>query len=499
MKIKTQELLRLFPFIEKLITFFPSAEIYLVGGAVRDLLAKGERKDYDFLVRKVPAAELEAALAKMGKVILAGKGFGVFKFYPREISSEIDIALPRREVSWMTGGYRDFEVQSDPELSVEEDLSRRDFTINAMALSPFEGRLIDPFGGAEDLREGRIRAVGDPAVRFAEDASRVLRGIRLSCQLGFEIEPATWAALGSAAPRLSALRQDGTFVVSREILAKELLRALVLQPVRALDLLDQAGLVRELLPELLPMKGCPQPPEFHTEGDVWAHTRLALSHLGLPRFAEEFDGASLDAELVLAVLLHDVGKPYTIKTPERDGTDRIRFNEHDRVGAEIAMTICRRLKLSQLPKEGPLHVDPDRLAWLIGRHLILVQGEVEKMRGTTLERNFLDPKRPGETLRKLIFVDGLATVPRDGKGQLLSFYALKSRLEAIRSLAAAARENVPKPLLSGEDVMAIFGIPSGPEVGRLLSLVREEQLAGKIQSRQEAEAFLRSLPKKGTR
>ncbi|HET6369629.1 MAG TPA: HDIG domain-containing protein, partial [Nitrospiria bacterium] len=420
MHLDSKAILSAFPFLQKVVSRFPSAEIYLVGGAVRDLLLKGKGADYDFMIRNVPATDLEEALSREGKVVLAGREFGVFKFYPgnRGTIQEVDIALPRREVSLMTGGYRDFDVQSDPTLPVEEDLSRRDFTVNAMALSLFDGRLIDPFGGVQDLQSQRLRAVGDPLLRFAEDSSRLLRGIRFACQLGFEIEPSTWTALVSAVPRLNAHRSDGSFVVPREVIAKELLRALVSDPVRALDLFDQSGIVQELLPELIPMKGCPQPPEFHSEGDVWTHTRLALSHLLSPKFTEEFGDVPADGELVLATLLHDVGKPYTIRTPERDGTDRIRFNEHDRVGSEIAMKISHRLKLSQLPREGSLHVDPERLSWLIGKHLLLVHGEVDKMRGTTLERHFLNPNRPGDQLRKLIFVDGMASVPEGGEGQL---------------------------------------------------------------------------------
>jgi putative nucleotidyltransferase with HDIG domain len=494
MRLDSKAVLLAFPFLQKVVSRFPGAEIYLVGGAVRDLLLRGKGADYDFLVRNVPATELEAALSREGKVVLAGKDFGVFKFYPadRDTSPEVDIALPRREISLMTGGYRDFDVQSDPTLPVEEDLSRRDFTVNAMALSLFDGRVIDPFGGMRDLQSQRLRAVGDPSLRFAEDSSRLLRGIRLACQLGFAIEPSTWAALVSAVPRLNARRFDGSFVVPREVIAKELLRGLVSDPVWALDLLDQSGIVRELLPELIPMKGCPQPPEFHSEGDVWTHTRLALSHLRSPRFAEEFGDAPADGELVLATLLHDVGKPYTIQTPERDGTDRIRFNEHDRVGSEIALKISQRLKLFQLPKEGPLHIDPERLAWLIGKHLLLVHGEVGKMRVNTLERHFLDPSRPGDQLRKLIFVDGLASVPANGEGQLEGFYALKRRLAEIERLSLS-KDAVPKPLLSGDDVMALLGLSPGPEIGRLLSLLREEQLAGRIRHRKEAEDFIKSL------
>jgi len=486
-----EHILKSFPWVEHLRCEFPAAQIYVVGGAVRDLMLRGEIVDYDFLIRAVPPPLLFSALQKWGEVVLVGKEFGVFKFYPREGNFRVvDIALPRREIPWMTGGFRDFEIQSDPNLQIEEDLSRRDFTINAMALSVTDGRIIDPFQGAQDLQQRRLRAVGDPKIRFLEDRSRMLRGIRLSCQLQFDMTPQTWAALKEGVPQIDGRRADGSFVVPREVIAKELLRALSADPVRALDLLDQSGLLKMLLPEILLMKGCPQPPEFHSEGDVFTHTRLALGNLRSPQFTEEFGNDPAPAELILAVLLHDVGKPYTIQTPERDGTDRIRFNEHDRVGAEIADRICGRLKLSQLPREGPLHIDPTRLSWLIRQHLLLVHGRVEEMRATTLERYFLNPKLPGDLLRKLMFVDGLASVPSQGSGQLEGYHALKRRLEQIQSLAAS-KEKAPKPFVSGEEVMSLLHLPPGPEVGRLLLLLREEQLGGRIRDREDAVGFLK--------
>lgn len=479
------------PFLRDLTDYFPEVEVYLVGGAVRDLLLRRETKDYDFLVRRVAAPDLGDFLSRYGKVSWVGKSFGVYKFSPAgfPIEEPIDVALPRTERSFnQTGGYRDFEIQTDPNLPAEEDLRRRDFTVNAMAADLKERRLLDPFGGLNDLEAGRLRAVGEPSLRFSEDTSRLLRGLRFACQFPFHFEEQTWNSLKAAMGSANAKREDGSHVVPRETIAKEFIKAMVADPVRAYDLWDESGAFAALIPELLEMKGCPQPEAFHTEGDVWTHTRLALSQLTSPAFQEEFQ-AACDAEVVLAVLFHDIGKPSTIQTPERDGADRIRFNNHDQVGSRLARTIASRLKLSVYPKESRYYVEEESLGWLIEKHLILVHGEVDEMRAATIEKHFLNPQRPGEKLLQLIFCDGMATVPPSGVPQLLYYRSLKDRIGKIQALTAE-RSKVPPPLLSGREVMEALHLSPGPAVGKYLGLLREEQLSGRLSSREEAMAFL---------
>ncbi|MBI3802742.1 MAG: CCA tRNA nucleotidyltransferase [Nitrospirae bacterium] len=490
----------LFPFLAALEERFPAGEIYLVGGAVRDLLLGRETKDYDFLIRGIPAEALKEFLRSYGKVNWVGKSFGVYKFMPKGLGLEepIDIALPRTERSFMKGGgRRDFEVQSDPQLPVEEDLRRRDFTVNAIAADLKQKRLIDPFGGVADLKSGLLRAVGEPAQRFAEDTSRLLRGLRFACQFGFDLEEKTWRALCGGISALSAVREEGTPVVPREIVAKEFVKAVVSDPVRAFDLWDESGAFRELIPELLRMKGCPQPEMYHTEGDVWTHTRLALSILASPAFQEEF-GHTYDAETALAVLFHDIGKPYTLQTPERHGVDRIRFNNHDQVGARLAREISGRLKLSSYAKGSRYHVDEEALAWLIEKHLILVHGEVDQLRAATIEKNFLTPYRPGAKLLQLIFCDGSATIPPAGAPQLVYYHRLRERIRGMEALSAE-RSRVPPPLLSGGEVMELLGLSPGPEVGKCLALLREEQLSGRVHGRPEAVDFIRKQQLKNGR
>ncbi|HTP41155.1 MAG TPA: HD domain-containing protein [Nitrospiria bacterium] len=469
---------------------------YLVGGAVRDLALERPTKDIDLVVRGLPIDRVRAALERHGRVDLVGKHFGVLKFLPREVevAEAIDVALPRTEHSLHhTGGYKDFAVQSDPTLPIEEDLRRRDFTVNAMAWEIARGRLLDPFNGGEDLTARRLRAVGKPAERFAEDYSRLLRGLRLACQLGFEIDPETWRALGRAVGRLNDRTGGGDddFIVPRETIGKELIRMFACAPVRAFDLLDGCGAAAVLMPELLPMKNCPQPPNYHSEGDVWIHTRLALSQLDSDRFREEFPGEPPTAELVFAVLLHDVAKPVTLRTPERDGTDRIRFDGHDRVGAAIAHAIAVRLKLSSFPADSHLHVDADRLAWLVAHHLLTMSGPIDQMKNSTMERYFFSDDRPGRTLQQLIWTDSSATIHESGRADMTSYGQLKARIAQLEALTAE-RRRLPPPLIDGHTVMRLLSLPPGPNVGRLLTTVREAQLAGAITTPDEAVAFLRS-------
>lgn len=464
-----------------------------MGGAIRDLLWGGESKDYDFLIRGVPAEELGRFLSQRGKVSWVGKSFGVYKFIPDKTALEeaVDVALPRTESSFSQGGgYRDFSIVSDPHLPIEDDLKRRDFTINAMAADLKNKRLIDPFDGLNDLKTGLLRTVGDPTLRFSEDSSRLLRGLRFVSQFDLTFETETWTVLKQRIGELNARREDGVFVVPRETIAKEFIKALVLHPVRAYDLWDKSGAFAELIPELLDMKHCPQPILYHSEGDVWTHTRLALSQLLTPEFESEFGGKP-DAEVVLAVLFHDVAKPVTIQTPEKDGIDRIRFNGHDTVGAKMTRNIVKRLKLSSYSKGSPYYTDEDNLAWLVEKHLILVQGEIEKMRAATIERYFLDPHRPGQKLLQLIYCDGMATVPQNRESHVLHYWQVKTRIQQIEALAAE-QAKIPAPILSGRDVMSLLKIAPGPEVGKYLNLVREEQLMARISTREEAIFFLKT-------
>lgn len=395
----------------------------------------------------------------------------------------VDIALPRTDASFGTGRYRDVEVRADPNLPIAEDLKRRDFTINAMAWDIQSGELIDPHQGQSDLQQKIIRCVGQPSARFQEDATRILRAVRLAAELGFTIEQQTADALRQ---KLALLSDES--VTPREVVAEELVRGLAVAPTRMLDLLDEFGIVKTLLPELDAMHGCDQPPQYHSEGDVWMHTRLALIALTSELFMKTFKTGP-SPQLFIATLLHDVGKPPTQKTPKRDGTDRIRFDGHTAAGAAIARDISKRLKLASTGK-----VDPEQLVWLIEHHLDILN--LSDMKSSTLERIYLAPAERGTLLQQLCWVDSRASLdPEDVKrGEQFHvsrrFPKLQERLAELR--ARGFKNNRPAPLLNGRDIMKLLNIKSGPAIGQIIDELRNAQLEGRISTRDKALKFVRS-------
>lgn len=519
-----------FNFIDKIHKQYPKATVFLVGGAVRDILAENSKfktlnpkqaqnhqitkspnnipaEDLDFVVEGISRDELEKFLEKNGTVKdVESRAFGVFVFVPKKLKSynlqpeSFDIALPRDE-HWIGGGYKDIEVKTEG-LTLKDDLSRRDFTINAMAIDLQTYKLIDLFGGQKDLENKIISTVGRPEERFQEDPSRILRGIRFAIQLDFKIEKKTFAAMkemigeirrpidSSSATQndnhLSSLRErrrpkDLTkYRVSEEVIAKEFLKAFAKNPVRTLKIYDKVGLLKLLLPEVKKMQGVEQPKNFHSEGDVYEHTLLALKKL-----------KTANINLKLATLFHDIGKPVTF-TPPKDKNDRIHFNEHDEKGAEIAKKIIERLRLTSMSPDSGLHADEEIVLWLVSKHMILVTAKPEEMRLTTFEKYFFREDGAGDDLLRLSWADISATVPPSGKPDFLIYNAFVKKIEEVRSAVHAAKKErtLPPPLISGNEVMKVLKIKSGPEVGKVLAQIRERQLAGKLKNKKEALLFL---------
>ncbi|MBI4253043.1 CCA tRNA nucleotidyltransferase [Candidatus Uhrbacteria bacterium] len=528
-KKKTMPLLRnpQFGFVRALCREFPLAEVFLVGGAVRDMLLSRPTKDYDFVVRNVPITALLRFFKKHGTVRLVGKKFGILKFLPKmskmgsgtergqaqirfaklsqtppEPDPVFDIALPRTEhTDAGTGHYRDFQIKTDHRLPIEEDLSRRDFTINALALNLKTREVIDPFGGVADIKKKIIRTVGKPQARFAEDYSRILRAVRFACQLGFQIEQETLEVIRKKAKFLNKemapekrltkkIDRNTMRVVAYEIIAREIVKTFVADPVRALDMYDDLGIIKLLIPELLTMKGCPQEKRWHSEGDVWTHTRLALSVLAGKKFANEFGEKNNSALLTFAVLFHDAGKPSTLQTPETHGTDRIRTHGHDRAGAEIARHVADRLRLASAAEfDGTA----DDLAWLVRNHLLVLTTTVDKLRSRTIEKYFYDDPRRGALLQRLVFCDSSASIQESGRVGIQGYYAFKKRRHAFEKQhnLTLRKHALPPPLLDGDAIMRICAIKPGPRVGELRELLREEQLSGRIKTRRQAGAWLR--------
>jgi len=507
-----------FKFVRALLREFPKSDIYLVGGAVRDAILGRKTKDYDFVVTGVPAGRLAGFLKKRGEVNLVGKNFGVYKFVPIENPSAgscrrspresggsprsigglhggdpknpLDIALPRRDLAFGTGGYRDFDVQSDANLPIEADLSRRDFTLNAMAWSARKKMLIDPWNGLADLKLKIVRTVGNPAERFQEDYTRILRAVRFSITLGFKIEKETLSAIKKLIKHLDDEKIVGgkkERVVAYEMVSEEFLKALAVDPVKTMEIYRELGALKVLMPELLKMGGCAQPKEYHAEGDVWAHTALALKNLSRKDFIKKFGHPSM--ELILAALFHDVGKPPARKKIVREGKERIVFYEHDEAGAAIWRQIAERMKFSAVPD---FSVSTDRVEWLIRNHLVTWNNNPYQMRETTLEKYFFNPKYSGDDLLALSFADARATFPGGKNPDLKNLNRFMKKIGEMKKMAAG-KKILPSPILDGNEIMKILDLKPGPRVGEIISLLREEQLTGRVKDKKQAEEFIRPL------
>lgn len=468
-------------FVYKLTKKFPRAEIYLVGGAVRDIILGRKTKDFDFVVRHLAVKKIEDFLSKLGKVNLVGKSFGVLKFVPRGSKIEaIDIALPRTEHSLsFRGGYRDFKVQSDSRLPIKKDLERRDFTINALAFEIKKGRLIDHFNGLSDLAAEKIKAVGSPEKRFKEDHTRLLRGLRLSAILNFKIEEKTWSALKKLVPRLSGP------ALAREVMAREILDSFKANPVRAFDLFDRSGVFKTLMPEIENLKKIPQPEIYHSEGDVFVHTRLALEKIDSPPFLKILPPVKKDLETILAVFFHDIGKGPTFTISKKGREKHISFKGHDAVGEKITAEIIKRLKL-----ESTGEIKKENVVWLVKRHMLLVVDDPYKLRAGTVEKIFFNPRVPGKKLLSLILADTLASLPKSGQPNTKGVRKMAKRVDEMKKMDKQ-RKSLPPPLISGHDIIKELKIKSGPAVGEMLSLAREKQLNSEIRTKKEALKFIK--------
>jgi len=418
-------------------------QAYFVGGCVRDLLLRRPPADYDVATDALP----QAVARLFPGSLLVGAQFGVVLL--RTNHEEIAIATFRTDNRYVDGRHPEsVSYTADP----RQDVLRRDFTINGLLLDPLlpgplENEVLDFVGGRADLEAAIIRTIGSPAQRFAEDKLRILRAIRFAARFRFRIEEQTWEAVR----RLHA----GILDVSRERIREEVVKILTEGgAAQGMRLLDESGMLMDLLPEVAAMKGVEQPPEFHPEGDVWTHTLLMLEALGPdPR-----------PTLALGVLLHDVGKPPTFRVAER-----IRFDNHAPVGAVMAANICERLRLSRRETE--------QVVSLVENHLRFK--DVMKMRPSTLKR-FMRMERFDEHL-ELHRLDCVSS-----HGYLDNYEFLKRKLAET-----PAEELRPTPLVTGDDLIA-EGYQPGPAFKEMLGAAMDAQMEGEISSREEALAFIRS-------
>jgi poly(A) polymerase len=416
-------------------------QAYLVGGCVRDLELKREPADFDVATDAVP----DRVLSLFPDSLTIGAKFGVILV--QEAGADVEVATFRSDVGYSDGRHPD-RVDFTP--SAEEDVRRRDFTINGLLLDPRTNQVLDFVGGREDLRVGVVRAIGDPDRRFGEDKLRMLRAVRFAARFGYRIDAATFDAIRKRAPEI--------IEVSAERLRDELTRVLTEGSARrAFELLDATGLLPPLLPGIARMKGVAQPPQFHPEGDVWVHTLMMLE--GLP--------AGASPTLAWGVLLHDVGKPPTFTPPSGPG-DRIRFDRHVEVGTVMTREICRALRFS--------NDDTEHIETLVANHLRFK--DVFQMRPATLKR-FVRLPRFDEHL-ELHRLDCLSSHRNLDAYNFVQSFLAETPPEQVR----------PQRLVTGEDLKEM-GLPPGPLYKEILQAVEDAQLDGAIADRAKALELVR--------
>ncbi|QHI70563.1 CCA tRNA nucleotidyltransferase [Tichowtungia aerotolerans] len=401
------------------------------GGAVRDQLLGRTPKDYDIATDALPD-QIEALFPK---TVAVGKAFGVIMVV--EGGLEIEVATFRKDEGYQDGRRPD----SVHFCGAEEDAKRRDFTINGMFCDPLTDQVIDYIGGRKDLHKKLIRAIGEPDRRFAEDHLRMLRAVRFAHTLGFTIDPSTRDAIKAHAQDLAK--------ISAERIENEFSRILTesIRPGDALRELVDLGLMEHIIPEILPMIGQEQPPQFHPEGDVFEHTVLMLNLMKNPT-----------RPLAYSVLLHDVGKPDTAFM----GEDRIRFHGHEIKSANMAEEILRRLRL-------PIKE--------IKQIVITIAGHMR----------FKDVQMMNKsTLRKLM---GAETFDMELELHRVDCEGSHRMLDNYHFLLKKAEEMDHEPVLperwiSGKDLCRI-GVKPGPRIGELLQQAYDAQLEGRFSSRSE--------------
>jgi putative nucleotidyltransferase with HDIG domain len=434
-------------------------EAYLAGGCVRDLLLGRDPVDYDVATSATPDLVLEmfprtfAVGAHFGVVLVASEaGTGCDQGLVAE-RCVTEVATFRSDGAYSDGRHPDGVRYTK---SAREDVQRRDFTVNGLLLDPTnlvhsplavrEG-LLDYVGGLPDVDAGVIRAIGDPRRRFEEDQLRLLRAVRFAARFGFALEAQTAAAIRALAHRIHA--------VSRERVRDELTKMLTEGHARrAFELLDETGLLIQVLPEIAKMKGVEQPPQFHPEGDVWIHTLLLLDQLQ----------PGCEPTLAWGALLHDVGKPPTFRV----APDRIRFDGHVEVGVAMGAEICRRFRFS--------NDDTHQILALVENHMRFA--DALRMKASTLKRFF----------RLENFPEHLALHRMD----CLAAHANLDIYNFVRAAYEAMPEETvrPAPLVTGRELIAA-GYTPGPQFKDMLHAIEDAQLEGAIVTQDEALALVR--------
>ncbi len=417
-------------------------EAVLAGGCVRDHLMGRVAKDFDVATNALPD-QIEKIFPRTVRV---GEAFNVILVisHHEENPLRVEVATFRKDIGIADGRH----PQRVEIATAREDVERRDFTINGMLFDPISEELFDWVGGQKDLAAKVIRSIGDPALRIDEDHLRMMRAIRFASRFDFEMDLKLKATIQQKAQLIKK--------ISPERILDEMTKMLTGKNAdRAMNELADVGILREILPEALEMKGCLQPAEYHPEGDVWVHTLLLL---------KQCEGAS--AELAWGCLLHDIGKPPTFS---HEPPDRIRFNNHQNVGADMARAILKRLHASNSLTDVVCELTRDHLKFK----------DVPQMRPSTLKRFLRNPHF--DLHLKMHYIDCMAS------HQNLTLYKLCE--QKLKELPPEVLK--PAALISGDDLIA-EGFKPGPVFKMILEAVETEQLEGRLISKENALAFVRS-------
>jgi poly(A) polymerase len=416
-------------------------QAYLVGGCVRDVLLGLEPTDYDVTTDATP----DQVMRIFPETYAVGAQFGVVLVPVRDdANNTVEVATFRSDVGYSDGRHPD---QVRFSRSAQEDVERRDFTINGLLFDPIKNEFLDFVGGRKDLEAGIIRTIGQADLRFSEDKLRMLRAVRFAARFGYTIEAETFAAI----QKLAA----GIDQISRERVRDELTKMLTEGYARrAFLLLDETGLLPNVLPEISTMKGVQQPAEFHPEGDVFVHTLLLLENLPKP----------CPPTLAWGALLHDVGKSPTF----RIAPDRIRFDNHVDVGVKMAEEICRRLRFS--------NDDTEQILALVANHMRF--SHVSQMKDSTFKRFVRMPDFDQHL--ELHRLDCQAS-----HRNLASYNLTRERIAATPPEAIR-----PAPLMTGGDLIEAGYLP-GPRFKEILAQVEDAQLEGRLQSKESALEYVR--------
>jgi tRNA nucleotidyltransferase (CCA-adding enzyme) len=425
----------------------------LVGGGVRDWLLGKEAKDFDVEVAGVDFETLRRALGPFGATDVIGRSFGVVKVRSAASGAEYDFSLPRRE-SKSGAGHRGFEVAADPSLGDAEAAARRDFTVNAIAYDPFSATLVDPHHGQADLK---ARILRHTSAAFVEDPLRVLRAFQLAARFDFSLAPETAVLCRSIVDTYDELPVERVWGEWDKWASKSVV------PSRGLTVLEETGWLRHF-PEIALLRGTPQEPEWHPEGDVFTHTQCCLDALaGLAQWRSSEPAPR--RMLMLAVLAHDFGKPATTVRAERRGVLRWTSPGHEVAGGPIAEAFLRRIG-------APLELDAPVRA-LVVYHLAHHHGQAGAFSDSQIRR--LARKLWPATIDELALVmtaDSLGRPPKESPETAVLIAQLQSRSRELEVRMAA-----PRPLIQGRHLVALGWTP-GPEFKGTLAAAFEAQLDG---------------------